>query len=99
MSEKIKLTGHLGRGIHQLKLLAKVDGSPSTTYKIETDLEYNIFYGNSLIGNNITPIEAIRLAGGPYLKVGAICEDVNMIVDHIANIPNYGLVITFKNDN
>ena len=76
MSEKIKLTGHLGRGIHQLKLLAKVDGSPSTTYKIETDLEYNIFYGNSLIGNNITPIEAIRLAGGPYLKVGSMCEDV-----------------------
>lgn len=99
MSEKIKLTGHLGRGIHQLKPLAKVDGSPSTTYKIETDLEYNIFYGNSLIGNNITPIEAIRLAGGPYLKVGSMCEDVNMIVEHIAKIPNYGLVITFKNDN
>lgn len=99
MSERIKLTGHLGRGIHQLKHLAKVDGSPSTTYKIETELDYTIFYGNSLIGNNITPIEAVRLAGGPYLKVGSICEDINMCIDHIAKIPNYGLVITFKNDN
>lgn len=99
MSDKIKLTGHLGRGIHQLKQLLRLDGSPSTTYKIETELDYTIFYSNHLIGTDITPIEAVRLAGGPYLKIGNFCEDVNMKIAHIAKVPNYGLVITFTNDN
>lgn len=99
MQNKIKIQGSLGRGVHYFKELHKVDGTPSSTYKIETDYDYDISNSTHIIGSNQIIINAIRLAGGPTLRVNDFVEEIGGTIKQITKVPNYGLVISFDNDN
>lgn len=99
MQNKIKIKGSLGRGMHFFKKLIKVDGTPSSTYKIETDYDYDINNSTHIIGSNKTIIHSVRLAGGPTLSVNEFREEIGGTIKQIVKVPNYGLVISFDNDN
>lgn len=99
MQNKIKIQGSLGRGVHYFKKLHKVDGTPSSTYKIETEYDYNIVNHTHLIGATKQIINSVRLAGGPILNVNDFREEVGGNIIEIIKVPNYGLVICFDNDN
>ena len=99
MQNKIKIQGSLGRDVHYFKKLQKVDGTPSSTYKIETEYEYKILNDTHMIGTNTQIIDSVRLAGGPTLSVNDFREEIGSTITDIINVPNYGLVICFKYDN
>jgi hypothetical protein len=99
MPNKIKIQGSLGRGIHYFKKLYKVDGTPSSTYKIETEYDYNIIDYTHVIGTTRPLINSVRLAGGPTLNVNDFREEIGGNIIEIIKVPNYGLVICFDNDN
>lgn len=99
MQNKIKIQGSLGRGIHYFKKLYKVDGTPSSTYKIDTEYEYNITNDTHIIGAKKQIINSVRLAGGPTLTVNDFREEIGGNIIEIIKVPNYGLVICFDNDN
>jgi hypothetical protein len=99
MQNKIKIKGSLGRGVHYFKKLYKVDGTPSSTYKVETEYDYNIIDYTHLIGTTKQIINSIRLAGGPILTVKDFREEIGGNIIEIIQVPNYGLVICFDNDN
>ena len=99
MQNKIKILGSVGRGEHFLKKLKKVDGTPSSTYKIETELNYKILDSEHLVGTSINKIYSLRLAGGPTLTKGSYLEEVQGKIVDIQLIDNYGPVITVEYDN
>jgi hypothetical protein len=99
MQNKIKLTGSVGRGEHFLKKLLKVDGTSSSTYKIETELNYKILDSEHLVGTNVNKVNSLRLAGGPTLTKGAFLEEINGHIVDMQIISNYGPVITVEYAN
>lgn len=99
MQNKIKIQGSLGRGVHYFKKLYKVDGTPSSTYKIETEYEYNIIDYTHIVGATRQLINSVRLAGGPTLNVKDFREEIGGNIIEIIKVPTYGLVICFDNDN
>lgn len=99
MQTKIKITNSLGRGEHFLKKLAKVDGTSSSTYKIETQLNYKVLDSEHIVGTNVNRINSIRLAGGPTLTKGSYLEEVQGKIVDIQIIDKYGPVITVEYDN
>ncbi len=99
MSEKIKLSGSIGRGVHYLKKLARCNGEPSNTYKLESELQIQIIYGDRDIGQTLKVVEVAIPAGGPILKVGDYLSDLNSTIKYI-DIDNIGnVLITTENDN
>lgn len=96
MYEKIKIKGSLGRGIHYLKKLDKLDGSESYTYKIITDLGYKVINEDRGVNQRLPIVKSVILAGGPELAVGNFMEEVNQTIKYIDVVPGFGITITFE---
>lgn len=99
MSERVKLTGSIGRGVHYLKKLLRVDGQPSFTYKLETDLDVQLTLLDRDIGQVLNVICEALPAGGPLLKVGEVQKDFNKVIKYIDLDQNNNILVTFEDDN
>lgn len=93
MSEKIKINGSLGRGIHYLKQLVDVNGNPADVYRILTDLQYKVTNKPHQVGETSGAIETIYLAGGPLLKEGTFLPELNKTIVQLYDFPNFGVVL------
>lgn len=98
MSERIKLSGSIGRGVHYLKKLARCDGQPSNTYKLETELQIQVIQKERDIGQTLKVVDVVIPAGGPILKVGDYLEDLNSTIKYI-DIDNVGNILITTTDD